>query len=482
MRAIRLHDTRTGELLALEPRDPGRVGIYACGPTVYSRIHIGNARPFVIFSLLKRFLEHEGYDTTLVVNVTDVNDKIYDAARPDPNSSDPARRAGRPSSELAAEMTRAYVSDTDALGLGRPDHEPLASETMGAIIAYIRDLIDSGHAYVVEYDGEGEQGSRGDVLFRVRSDPEYGSLSHRRIDDMDQGEDVEGSDRKEDPLDFALWKAHKQGEDTWWDAPWGAGRPGWHIECSAMAESLLGVGFDIHGGGSDLVFPHNENEASQTRCARGEELARIWMHNGMIQLTGAKMAKSTGNIALLHEVIERYGRDTVVMYLIGGHYRQPLAFSPSELEDADRRVHRIRDALRRLEQGQPSPPDMAHHTEAFFDALADDFNTPKALACLFEWIREANRRANGEGAVGSVGDRNLREMIDVLGMGGLTPLEASGDIVGIDPEAARLLGEREAARRERDFERADRLREQIAARGWEIRDGSAGPELIPLSR
>jgi len=472
MRAIRLHDTRTGKLLALEPRDPGRVGIYACGPTVYSRIHIGNARPFVVFSLLKRFFAHEGFHTTLVMNVTDVNDKIYDAARV----------AGRPSKELAAEMTALYTADTDALGLGRPDHEPLASETMGAIIAYIRDLIDSGHAYVVEYDGEGEQGSRGDVLFRVRSDPEYGSLSHRRIDDMDQGEDVEGSDRKEDPLDFALWKAHKQDEDESWPSPWGEGRPGWHIECSAMAESLLGVGFDIHGGGSDLVFPHNENEASQTRCARGEELARIWMHNGMIQLTGAKMAKSIGNIALLHEVIERYGRDTVVMYLIGGHYRQPLAFSPSELEDADRRVHRIRDALRRLEQGQPSPPDMAHHTEAFFDALADDFNTPKALACLFEWIREANRRANGEGAVGSVGDRDLREMIDVLGMGGLTPLEASGDIVGIDPEAARLLGEREAARRERDFERADRLREQIAARGWEIRDGSAGPELIPLSR
>ncbi len=200
MRDIRLHDTRSGELLHLKPRDPGRVGIYACGPTVYSRIHIGNARPFVVFSLLKRFLEHEGYETALVVNVTDVNDKIYDAARADPDSPDPARRAGRPSSKLAAEMTASYVSDTDALGLGRPDHEPLASETMDGIVAYIQDLIDSGHAYE----------SGGDVFFRVRSDPDYGSLSHRRVDDMDQGEGVEGSDRKQDPLDFALWKARKQ--------------------------------------------------------------------------------------------------------------------------------------------------------------------------------------------------------------------------------------------------------------------------------
>ncbi len=498
MREIKLHDTRTGELLRLEPRDPGRVGIYACGPTVYSRIHIGNARPFVLFSLLKRLLEHEGYTATLVVNVTDVNDKIYDAARGDPDSPDPARRAGRASAELAAEMMAHYVSDTDSLRIGRPDHEPLASETMGAIIAYIQDLIDSGHAYVVEYDdeeaellaagpedkrqsnagvGQGGEVCR-DVLFRVRSDPEYGSLSHRRVDDMDQGEGIEGSERKEDPLDFALWKGRKPGEDSWWDAPWGEGRPGWHIECSAMAESLLGVGFDIHGGGSDLVFPHHENEASQTRTARGRELARIWMHNGMIQLTGEKMAKSAGNIALLHEVIERYGRDAVVMYLIGGHYRQPLAFSPSELEDADRRVHRIRDALRRLEPGRASPLDMAPHKDAFFGALAEDFNTPKALSSLFEWIREANRRGDrGE----PVGDADLREMLATLGFEGLEPLGASGNVEATDPEAVALLARRETARRERDFQEADRLRDEIRARGWDIRDSAAGPELLPLS-
>jgi cysteinyl-tRNA synthetase len=452
-REIRLHDTRSGELQPLRPRDPGRVGIYACGPTVYSRIHIGNARPFVVFSLLKRFLEHEGYEVSLVVNVTDVNDKIYDAAR----------AQDRPSAALATEMTERYRADTDALGLGRPDHEPLASETIGPIVDYIQTLIDRDHAYAVD----------GDVYFRVRSDEGYGSLSHRRLEHMDQGEGGEGTERKQDPLDFALWKGRKEGEDTSWDAPWGAGRPGWHIECSAMAEQLLGVGFDIHGGGSDLVFPHHENEAAQTRSARGEELTRLWMHNGMIQLTGEKMAKSAGNIALLGEVIERYGRDAVVMYLASGHYRQPLAFSDSELQAAERRVQRIRDALRRLARRVSSPPDMAHHKRAFFDALAGDFNTPAALASLFEWVREANRRDE------EVGDRDLCEMLSVLGLEGLTPLEALGGMASIDPEAVALLEQRERARETRDFQIADRVREELHARGWEIRDGPDGPELIP---
>jgi cysteinyl-tRNA synthetase len=459
MREIRLHDTRSDELLPLRPRDPGHVGIYACGPTVYSRIHIGNARPYVVFMLLKRFLQHEGHDTTLVVNITDVNDKIYDAAR----------AQSRPSAELAAEMTEYYRADTDALGLGRPDHEPLASQMMGPIVEYIRALVDSQHAYPAD----------GDVYFRVRSDAGYGSLSHRRPQDMDQGEgetDPARPDRKDDPLDFALWKAHKPEEDTVWESPWGPGRPGWHIECSAMAESLLGVGFDVHGGGSDLVFPHHENEAAQTRAARGQELARIWMHNGMIQATGEKMAKSVGNIAPLHGMIERYGRDVVLMYLVSGHYRQPLQFSPAELEDAGRRVHRIRDALRRLEEGEPSSADMAHHKDAFFDALADDFNTPKALASLFEWVREANRREAG------VGDADLREMMGVLGLGELTPLEAVGDVAAIDPQAVALLERRELARTERDFQTADRLRDELRARGWEIRDGAGGAELIPSGR
>jgi cysteinyl-tRNA synthetase len=449
MREVRLHDTLTGELQALRPRDTGRVGVYACGPTVYSRIHIGNARPFVVFSLLKRFLEHEGYEVTLVINVTDVNDKIYDAAR----------EQGRPSAELATEMTELYRADTDALALGRPDHEPLASETIEPIVAYIQALVDTGHAYP----------AAGDVYFRVRSDAGYGSLSHRQLDHMDQGEDVDGAERKEDPLDFALWKAHKPGEDTVWPSPWGEGRPGWHIECSAMAEELLGVGFDIHGGGSDLIFPHHENEAAQTRAARGAELAKLWMHNGMIQLTGEKMAKSQGNIAPLNEVLAEYGAEVVVMYLISGHYHQPLAFSEAALEQARANVSRIREAARRLSPGD-SPEDLEPLRDRFFEALARDFNTPEALAVLNEWIREATgpRRQ-------PAGDAHLREMLGVLG------LETLLEAVEQAPAQVRELAERrERARAERDFAAADSLRREIAALGWEVRDGDAGFELLPL--
>jgi cysteinyl-tRNA synthetase len=456
MRDILIHDTLTGELRPLTPRDPGKIGIYACGPTVYSRIHIGNARPFVVFSLLGRFLEHEGYDVNLVVNVTDVNDKIYDAAR----QSNPAHP--RPSAELAAEMTEHYRADTDALGLGRPDHEPLASETIGPIVDYIQTLIVGEHAYAVD----------GDVYFRVRSDPGYGSLSHRRLENMDQGEEAASdplTERKEDPLDFALWKAHKPGEDTCWQAPWGTGRPGWHIECSAMAEQFLGVGFDIHGGGSDLVFPHHENEAAQTRAARSEELAKLWMHNGMIQFTGEKMAKSVGNIALLHEVIAQYGSEAVVMYLISGHYRQPLAFSEAALEQAQANVKRIREAGRRLSLGG-SPPELDALRDRFFDALARDFNTAEALAVLNEWIREAT-----SGRWQSPGDAHLREMLGVLGLESLLAAAEQA------PEQVHGLAEqREQARRDRDFAAADRLRDDIAALGWEVRDGPSGFDLIPL--
>jgi cysteinyl-tRNA synthetase len=453
MREIVLHDTLSGELLPLRPRDPGRVGIYACGPTVYGRIHIGNARPFVVFSLLERFLRHEGYDVDLVVNVTDVNDKIYDAAR----RSNPAHP--RPSAELAAEMTDYYRADTDALGLDRPDHEPLASETIVPIVEYIQTLIAGGHAYAVD----------GDVYFRVRSDPGYGTLSHRQLENMDQGEGGEGIDRKEDPLDFALWKAHKPGEDTCWEAPWGVGRPGWHIECSAMAEQFLGVGFDIHGGGSDLVFPHHENEAAQTRAARGQELTKLWMHNGMIQFTGEKMAKSVGNIALLHEVLDQYGREAVVMYLVSGHYRQPLAFSEAALEQAQANVKRIREAGRRLSPGD-SPPELEPLRNRFFGALARDFNTPEALAVLNEWLGEATSSGRD-----SAGDAHLREMVAVLGLESLLAAAEQA------PEGVReLAAQREQVRAERDFAAADRLREEIAALGWEVRDGPNGFDLIPL--
>jgi cysteinyl-tRNA synthetase len=451
-REIRLHDTRTGKHLVLEPREPGRVGIYSCGPTVYNRIHIGNARPFIVPSLLKRFLEHEGYEVTFVANVTDINDKIYDAARP----------LGVPSDQLASEMTAHYFADTDGLGLGRPDHEPLASGTIGPIVELIADLLDNGSAYAVD----------GDVYFRVRADPDYGSLSHRSVDDMDQGEgdaDPLTLDRKEDPLDFALWKGEKEGEDTAWDAPWGRGRPGWHIECSAMSEQTLGVGFEIHSGGNDLIFPHHENEAAQTRRARGAELSRIWMHNGMLQMGGEKMAKSVGNITSLVDALAEHGRDAVIMFFVAGHYRQPIQFDETTMAQAAANVRRVREAARRLAPG-PSPPALAPLKERVFDALADDFNTPIALAAVFDWVREANRREPG------LGDADLREMLGVLALDNLLDVgPADGEP---DAAARELLAQREAARAQRDFAEADRLRDELAAQGWQVRDSADGPVLV----
>ncbi len=449
MRAIRLYDTRERQVRPFAPRDAGKVGIYACGPTVYSRVHVGNARPFVVFSQLKRFLAHEGYDVTFVANITDINDKIYAAAR----------EAGRDSADLAREMAAHYIDDTERLGLGRPDHEPLASEYIGPIVDLIAALVESDHAYA----------AGGDVYFRVRTLPEYGELSRRDVDQMDQGEGVEGADLKEDPLDFALWKAEKEGEDTAWDSPWGRGRPGWHIECSAMAEQLLGLEFDIHGGGIDLVFPHHENEMAQTAAARGRPLARLWMHNGMLEAAaGEKMAKSVGNIRRLSDVLDDVGGTVLVLYFSGGHYRQPLAFSPEALEAAAASARRIRDAARRLTPGV-SPEDLRPLRDAFFDALADDFNTPRALAALYEWVGEANKRPEG------TGDADLREMLDVLGVAALLESEEA------PAEAVALADRRDTARRDKDWAEADRLRDELSEMGWEVRDGPQGPELVKAS-
>jgi cysteinyl-tRNA synthetase len=449
---VRIKDTLSGELRALEPREDGAAGVYACGPTVYSRIHVGNARPFVVFMLVRRFLAAQGLDPTLVINVTDINDKIYDAAR----------EAGVPSSEYAAEMTRLYFEDTDRLGLGRPDAEPRATETVPEIVALIEALIESGHAYE----------SGGDVYFRVRSFEHYGRLSNRDPEEMDQGEEAGSAELKEDPLDFALWKARKPDEDTAWPSPWGEGRPGWHIECSAMAEKLLGPDFAVHGGGADLVFPHHENEIAQTEAARGVPLARIWMHNGMVQIAEEKMSKSVGNIFQLSEALDRYGAETVVAYLVSGHYRQPLEFSERALDEATARVERIRNFVRELPEDEAGGEDrfVARRRNDFFEALADDFNTPRAQAAVFELIAEGNKREL-PGARAA-----LAEMLPLLGLESL--LEPAAEA---DPEAERLLAEREQARQERDFERADRIRDQLSELGWEVRDTSEGARLVRRS-
>jgi cysteinyl-tRNA synthetase len=455
VREVRIKDTLSGEVQALEPRDPPSVGIYACGPTVYSRIHVGNARPFVIFMLLRRFLAEIGYEPTLVINVTDINDKIYTAAR----------AAGIDSSEHAAAMTQAYFDDTDLLGLGRPDAEPLATGTIADIVELISTLIESGHAYE----------SGGDVYFRVRSFPGYGKLSNRDPEEMDQGEEAGTAQLKEDGLDFALWKARKPDEDAAWSSPWGEGRPGWHIECSAMAEKILGADFAIHGGGSDLVFPHHENEIAQSEAARGVPLARIWMHNGMVRTDEEKMSKSVGNIFQLSEAIDRFGAEAVVAYLSSGHYRQPLEFSERALTEAGARLERIRNYLAEAradptvaEAGRDEEdPFVSDRREEFLAALADDFNTPRAWAALFELVGEGNRRPL-PGALAALAD-----LLSLLGLESL--LEPVGE--DADPEAEALLAEREQARADRDFARADEIRDRLAELDWEVRDTPEGARL-----
>src|SRR3712207_2791345 len=330
--------------------------MYFCGPTVYQRIHVGNARPFVFSMWLKRWLESRGYEVKLVENVTDVNDKIYDAAR----------AQGIASGELAERATRWYFEDTDGLGLGRPDVEPLATETIPEIVALIEELVSRGLAYE----------SQGDVYFRVASYPGYGELSGANLDDMVA---QEPSDLKEDPRDFALWKATKPHEDTAWESPWGRGRPGWHIECSAMAEKHLGPEFEIHGGGLDLRFPHHENELAQSRGA-GRPFARIWAHNGMLELAAEKMSKSIGNIVSLRDALDRWGREPLLVLFAGAHYRSPVEFSDEAMEHARAQADTFRNYFvgLRWEPGEVERDRLAA-------VLDDDFNTADALAVLHDW-------------------------------------------------------------------------------------------------
>jgi cysteinyl-tRNA synthetase len=426
---VRLYSTLSRQLEEL-PAPPGPVGIYVCGPTVYQRIHIGNARPFVLSMWLRRWLLETGYEVKLVENITDVNDKIYTAAE----------REEIPSGELAVRATRWYLEDTEALGLGRPDVEPLATETIPEILALIGELVERGLAYE----------SQGDVYYRVEAWPGYGDLSGAKLEDMVA---QEPSDLKEDQRDFALWKATKPHEDTAWDSPWGRGRPGWHIECSAMAEKHLGPSFEIHGGGLDLRFPHHENELAQSRGA-GREFARIWAHNGMLQLDEEKMSKSVGNIVSLREALDRWGREAILVFFLGGHYRSPLDFSEEAMEAAAAQAEAFRTAVRTAAERESE-----YGWDDLAAALEDDFSTPRALAILHDW------RAAGQQ---KLLDRGLR----IFGLG----VEEGGPA----PDGVRELADaRQAARASRDWEEADRLRRQIEEAGWEVQDVPDGFRLVP---
>jgi cysteinyl-tRNA synthetase len=421
---MRLYNTLTRRVDELPP-PPGPIRMYVCGPTVYARAHVGNARPFVLGMWLRRWLRERGYESVLVHNVTDVNDKIYEAA--------PGASAG-----LAARATQWYLEDTADLGLGMPDHMPLATQHVGEIVRAAGELIERGHAYAVD----------GDVYFRVASWPSYGELSGQRPDQM---EEQEPNPRKEDPRDFALWKANKEGEDTWWNSPWGRGRPGWHIECSVMAEELLGPVFEIHGGGLDLVFPHHENELAQSR-ALGHEFARIWVHNGMLEFTDEKMSKSLGNDVSLRNVLDTWGRETVLVFFLTGHWRKPIDFSDETMEAARARAEGFREVFR-----NPSEPAPEGAWERFAAALDDDFTTPEALAVLHEWRDH----------------ELLRRALDVFGLASLAEqAEAPAEVV-------ELAERRRQARAAREFGESDRLRAEIEAAGWEVRDEPGGFRLVP---
>src|ERR687898_1681373 len=420
---MRLYDTFTRSKRELPP-PPGPIRMYFCGPTVYTRIHVGNAVPEILGRWLKRWLELRGYEAKLVINITDINDKIYDAA---PGAS----------AQLASDATRWYLEDIERLGLGRPDHEPTAVETVPDQIRMIDELIAAGHAYE----------SDGDVYFRVTSFTDYGRLSNQRLADV---EEQEPNPRKEDARDFALWKANKPGEDTWWESPWGRGRPGWHIECSVMSEKHLGPEFEIHGGGLDLVFPHHENEIAQSR-ALDHPFAQLWMHNGMLTFAGEEMHKSTGNDVSLHAALERWGRETLLTFFLTGHWRKSLEYSDATLEAASARADRLREVFR-----NPSEPAPDGGWERFAGALEDDFNTPAALAVLHEWRDH----------------ELLRRALAIFG------LESLAEEENAPAEIVALAQRRVEARTARDFDEADRLRSEIEAAGWEVRDETGSFRLV----
>jgi cysteinyl-tRNA synthetase len=423
---MRLSDTLTRGPVDL-PEPPGPVRIYSCGPTVYQRVHVGNAVPFVFAMWLRRWLQHTGYEVQLAINITDVGDKIYEAA--------PGKSA-----ELARNATEWYLEDTSGLGLGRPDFEPRASGTIPEQLAMIEQLIDAGFAYEVD----------GDVYYRVSRYPEYGQLSGQRPDKV---EEQEPNPRKEDPRDFALWKANKPGEDTSWDSPWGKGRPGWHIECSAMSEKHLGTEFEVHGGGLDLVFPHHENELAQSR-ALGHRFAKIWMHNGLLRFGGAEMHKSLGNVVTLQDALGAWGRETLLLFYATGHWRKPLDFTDKTLRAAAARAEGFRDVFR-----APSEPAPDGSWERFAAALDDDFNTPEALAVMHEW-RDHDL---------------LRRALEIFG------LEALAELPEAPPEVVELARERARARAEKRFDDADELRRGIEEAGWIVRDSDAEFQLVPRS-
>jgi cysteinyl-tRNA synthetase len=480
------------------PREADKVAMYVCGPTVYNHIHIGNARTFLSFDVIRRYLEYKGFDVRFIQNITDVDDKIINRANEE----------GRPAAEVATEYTEAFISAMRALEVEDPTERPMATETIPCMVGMIERLIERGHAYAVG----------GDVYFSVRSFPDYGKLSGRDIDEMHTVARVGADDRKRDPLDFALWKAAKP-EEPHWSSPWGEGRPGWHIECSAMSEAELGLPFDIHGGGSDLIFPHHENEIAQSEAATGLPFAKYWLHGGMLQINSEKMSKSLGNFTLLKDVLERYNAGVIRLLMLQTHYRSSLDFSDSRLDETIHAYNRLANLLRNLRWardlavcGLGVPPEAVAGLRAAIEAarekfefeMDDDFNTAGALAAVFELAKAGNTFLADYQADLCEDDRLVLlqaedvvvSQLRVLGIEispdqtCCYPLEVVilarevADYQADDPDGAvgSLLAARAAARASKDYARADAVRDGLAGFGFHIEDTPQGARVIYRSQ
>ena len=461
-----IYNTMTRKKELFVPLQEGKVSMYACGPTVYNFFHIGNARPFIVFDTLRRYLEYRGYEVTFVQNFTDIDDKMIRRANEE----------GITVKELGDRFIKEYYTDADALGVKRATVNPRATEHIQDIIDLVQTLVDKGHAYPA---------ANGDVYFSVRSWPGYGKLSGQNIDDLENGARVDPTEEKRDPLDFALWKGQKPGEPAW-PSPWGMGRPGWHIECSAMSMSILGKSFDIHGGGQDLIFPHHENEIAQSEAATGKPFAHYWMHNGFINVDNQKMSKSLGNFFTVRDIAKEFSLDVVRLFMLSVQYRNPINFSRDLIQQAAVALQRLRTALDRLKEA-PVADAPAEDEQAFLDALSgyrdrfnaamdDDLNTADALGVLFDLARAANTFVSvprTKAAIQAV-TKAYTELLDVLG---LLPRQSEEEFPA---EVLALLEERQQARKDKNYARADQIREQLKALGYAIEDSRQGAKLKKL--
>jgi cysteinyl-tRNA synthetase len=480
--ALRVYNTMTGGKEEFVPLEPGKVKMYVCGVTVYDHCHIGHARANIVFDMIFRYLKYAGYQVTYVRNYTDIDDKIINRAN----------EQGIAWNELAERFIGEFDKDMAALGLEIPTHQPKATEHIAEIIAIVQRLVDKGHAYP----------ANGDVYFRVTHFADYLKLSKRNMDDMQAGARVEVDDRKEHPMDFALWKGSKPGEPAW-ESPWGPGRPGWHIECSAMSMKFLGETFDIHGGGKDLVFPHHENEIAQSEAANGKPFVRYWMHNGFVNINAEKMSKSLGNFFTIKEVLEKYDSEVLRFFLLSAHYRSPIDFCDQNLNDAEVGLARIYSALAGVDAALEGPAGTPSATEAegelasrlaeflprFREAMDDDFNTALALAHVFDLIRSVNRLL-AEGGTPSPSARQLyigvkeafAAVAGVLGVFSSVPAAYLSRIKAhkaatlpiATEEIEALIAERTAARKSRDFKRSDEIRDYLLERNIMLLDSAAG--------